>query len=68
MEANLIGVLGNIKHLWIQWGLRGLQPHLIFHKIMVIRVPVVIDVGPLTVLVVTSSNDACLCALNGVAV
>ena len=51
--------------LRIQWGggLRGLQPPLNFHtKIVVIHVAVVID------LVVTSSNNVCLCALNGVAV
>ena len=43
-------------------GLRGLQPPLNFPKIVVIRVVVVID------LVVTSSNHACLCSSNGVAV
>ena len=39
--------------------LRGLQPPLIKKKIVVIHVAVVID------LVVTSTNNACLCALNG---
>ena len=40
----------------------GCNPPLNFQKKKVIRVAVVID------LVVTSSNNACLCSLNGVAV
>ena len=44
-------------------GLRGLQPPLNFQKKrVVIRMAVVIY------LVVTSSNNACLCSLDGVAV
>ena len=43
-------------------GLRGLQPPLIFKKKVVIRVAVVIY------LVVTSSKNVCLCALNGVVI
>ena len=43
-------------------GLRGCNPPLNFHKIVVIRVAVVIY------LVVTSSNNVYLCALNGVVI
>ena len=47
-------------------GLRGLQPPLnLKKKVVVIRVAVVIY---FTHLVVTSSNNACLCALNDISV
>ena len=50
-------------HWRIQWGLRGFATSPSFpKKAVVIRVAVVID------LFVTSSNNACLGALNGVSV
>ena len=56
-QSRIKGMLFNI-HWRIQRGAcGGCNPPLIFQKIVVIRVAVVVD------LVVTSSNNACLCAV-----
>ena len=54
----MVGITGGSRG----GGVAGLQPPLNFHKIVVIRVAVVIY------LVVTSSNNVDLCALTGVVI